>query len=227
MNCRGVEERLDAYVAGALSQRDTHAVEQHVARCGSCRDDLVFLQSLRDEVSELPRSIDPPHDLWPAVARRVRATGDAGHELAASHRLRPRASASARLRPLVTVPAVAAALVLAALSSAMTFVLVRPAVRQAAIESAPPVGAVLTIEDRYRGALEDLTAALDARRAELDPRLARVLEENLRMIEEAIRESRTALAQNPGNVVLTRMLETTYATKLDLLRRATRVASET
>lgn len=224
MNCRRVEERLDAYAEGLLPTRERQEVERHLARCAACRDDLAFLRSLAQEIEDLPRSIEPPHDLWPDVAPRVRASRDA---IPASGHLRRHPTASVRLRLPATAGALAAAIALVVISSAVTFMLVRQAGPPARLATGSTASSVPRVAVHYQAALEDLTAALNARRAELDPELVRVLEENLLLIEEAIREARAALALDPGNPLLTRMLETTYATKLDLLRRAARVGSET
>lgn len=75
-------------------------------------------------------------------------------------------------------------------------------------------------ETRYLGAIEDLQDTLDRERAELAPQTIAILERNLAIIDRAIAESRTALARDPANRDLSRMVLSAYEQKLQLLQRA-------
>jgi hypothetical protein len=195
------------------------------------------LRRLRDAVASLPRSIEPERDAWPAIrerieARRVRsiAPGSAGR-------------ASAGPRRVAWFAAAAVALV--TVSSGLTMWIMRGrAVPQAA--SAPAAGPPATADSsrapaappapgtrfaaaaasispvfaRYDAAAADLASELDARRARLDPRTVAVLDSCIRRIDAAIAEARTALRQDPKNLVITELLTVSYRQKLDLLKRA-------
>jgi len=77
MNCRDLDDRLDALLAGKLSADERRAVEEHLARCDRCRE----LESLaRAGLPDLEAAEDP--ELTDAILNRTsgRACGRA-HEL--------------------------------------------------------------------------------------------------------------------------------------------------
>ena len=65
------EERLNAYVDGALDVSEREAVERHLATCATCRADVQRLRELLASATALPKSIAPPRDLWPQIAPRL------------------------------------------------------------------------------------------------------------------------------------------------------------
>jgi len=54
MICRELNERLDDYLAGRLSDEDRAAFERHLARCSQCRDDL---RTYRDTIELVRHSM--------------------------------------------------------------------------------------------------------------------------------------------------------------------------
>jgi hypothetical protein len=162
------------------------------------------------EVARLPRSIEPPSDLWRPISTRIGeqkvVTGVFG---------------SAR-RPWWTrgpsLAAAAAALVV--LSSTVTMLVVRrTGVAPAA--SAMLSSDFISLEAQYALAAEEIVVALAQGEVGMTEGTRRVLERNLRVIDNAINESRAALARDPANQELKDMVLTVYQHKLDLLRRAT------
>ena len=79
-----------------------------------------------------------------------------------------------------------------------------------------------TIED-----IEELRQILAAGRDKLDPATVQSLEESLVAIDLAIRQGRTALQADPQNPYVRDHLDETMRRKVDLLRRATQLASAT
>jgi hypothetical protein len=71
MNCEKMENRLHDYVDGVLAPGERHEVERHLKACMNCRQELRFLQALRQQVARLPQSLEPPRDLWPEIAARI------------------------------------------------------------------------------------------------------------------------------------------------------------
>ena len=67
------EEQLNGLVDGALNGTAREAAERHLAECESCRRDLRQAQTLVAQARALPRSIDPPADLWPGIAPQLAA----------------------------------------------------------------------------------------------------------------------------------------------------------
>lgn len=196
------------------------------------------LRRLLDSVAALPRSIEPGRDAWPAIrdrieAQRVRA-------------IAPSATAATIARPRRTVWIAAAAVVLIALSSGVTILVLRSR-PIAQVVSTPPVSPPVAPDSgrapgmpvepgphlvsvtgasiglvfaRYDAAAADLATELDARRAKLDPRTVAVLDSCIRTIDAAIAEARGALRQDPKNAVVAELLTVSYRQKLDLLKRA-------
>ena len=212
LTCVGVQDRLDAYLAGSLGLGERGGVERHLTDCSSCRGELAFLRTLLEDARALPRSLDPERDLWPELAERLDAAEGRG-------------SRHWRWTPLA-----AAAIALVALSGALVVAaLLRDpqptSMATAAPEVRPAVG-VAAFEAEYADALAELQSALETGRDALAPETIVVIEESLRLIDLAIAEARAALAADPANADLARRLGSSYALKVDLLRRAARLAAE-
>jgi Putative zinc-finger len=69
MNCKEVEESIDAYALGALERREAEAVERHLAECGDCR---VQFEESRAVVGSLPLAV-PFKSAPPALFHRTMA----------------------------------------------------------------------------------------------------------------------------------------------------------
>ncbi len=78
---------------------------------------------------------------------------------------------------------------------------------------------------QYDAAVVDLERILRDDRARLDPRTVMVIERNLQTIDDAIGQARRALDADPANPYLNSHLADARRRKLDLLRRATELAS--
>ncbi|HEU4698754.1 MAG TPA: hypothetical protein VFS40_06205 [Gemmatimonadales bacterium] len=167
-------------------------------------DDAAALAPL---VAALPRSLEPPHDLWPAIADRLGPPAAAATTRGASAFLARRWS---------TAAALAAGLALAALSSGATAWLLR---RSEGAVAAAPAG-LAPGEAAYQRTAAELARVLAARRGELAPATAATLARNLAIIDQAIAESRAALAHDPGNDDLVALLYASYEQKVALLRQA-------
>jgi len=200
MNCDAARDLIDPFLAGTLDAAGRRDLEEHLATCPACRETLEDATALRPATAALPRSIDPPHDLWPAITRRL------------SRR-------AARPRWQIAALAAAAALVLMAGSSALTLWLVRERGTPRVASSTTPA-----IEAGYVTATADLMRALDAERGRLAPATVATLERNLAVIDAAIAESRAALAADPGNRDLEALLWASYRQKVALLQQASRLA---
>lgn len=201
MNCDAVRELIDRYIAGALPPAEREALERHAASCAACAEDLASARAVHPAVQALPRAIEPPHDLWPEIERRL---------------LPGSRSTRAPRRWRLAGLAAAAAIMLVAGSSALTLWLVR--------DHAPASAAATpAIEAGYVNASAELLRALDAERARLSPATVATLERNLAVIDAAIAESRAALATDPGNHDLAALLWASYRQKVALLQQATRL----
>lgn len=201
MTCDEFRDLLDGYVAGRLAPPVMEAASRHASGCDACRDDLDAAVMLAGPVAALPRTIPPPSDLWPSVARRIQ-----------------------RSRWRTPLLAAAAALVLMAAASLATMLLV-PHPR-ALVSHAADSGAALMVDVAYEARVASLERALERDRDRLDPATVRIVEHNLEVIDRAIAESREALARDPGNRDLRALLESGHEQKLSLLEQVTRMARE-
>lgn len=206
MTCAQLRIRLDAYASGTLPPAEAAAFEEHLTTCAAC---AVFLEAAEPDLAQtaaLPRALEPRTDLWPGIHARIAPRGGLG-----GHR--------------ITMPGwllAAAAALLVAVSSGATLLLVRQSTR----EPAPsPAAAFSPLEVQYASATADLGAALDQARQRLSPETIRTIERNLAVIDSALAESRRALAGDPGNTSLERLVIATWQQKVDFLRRATALSA--
>lgn len=70
MNCEQIHGLLNEYVDGELAAVDREAVEQHIAGCTGCREELRALQQTAELVRSLPR-MPAPQELAGAVKSRM------------------------------------------------------------------------------------------------------------------------------------------------------------
>lgn len=211
------DERLHDYVDGLLDAAERATIERHVEACAACTTSVRELRVLLGDIARLPRGIAPGRDLLPAIGAAI----DAGYGEASALRLplRERTLWSARHA------LAAAAIVLVALTSAVTALVVRTTPDPSAVVAVSAPGAFAPeefrrIEANYVAATDELEAVLASRRSELAPETVRILEENLRIIDAALAEAGAALRGDPGNAALSEMMVAAYEKKLDLLRRA-------
>jgi hypothetical protein len=204
-----VDDRLDDYVDGSLSEGEFQEVELHIASCAACRDEERHLRRILAQASALPREIEPSRDLWAGIAERIEA----------ERRVRPAWWGSIGL-------ALAATLVVAV--GGALFLRTEPAYVVPALTTIPAshdptsIGAA---EQEYEHAATALMAALQARRDSLSPETLRSVEKNLLVMDQALGEVRAALGRDPGNPELTRMLVSTHRKKVETLRLMVRLST--
>ncbi len=165
------------------------------------------------------RDETPSRDLWPGVASRLDAAG-----------------VTRRKQLVFTLPQLAmAASLLIAVASGLTWLAARPqapAPQKIVQAESEPAGLVQGdvqnanfADAQFNAAVTDLERILREERDRLDPRTVLVIERNLKAIDDAIREARLALNDDPANTYLNSHLADARRRKLDLLRRATTLAS--
>ncbi len=233
-------ERLSEVLDDELAAAERRELAEHLEECAGCRTTLAELRRVVARADGLPDR-PPAADLWPGIAARIRGRADeAGRSaLPALPPLElPEGDQATRGRPRrvvsMTLPQLAAAGLLVALVSAGIVWLLsaglpgRPGTRQVAGPTAPGTSAAPAAAGdagAYDAAVAELREALAEGRGDLDSSTVRVLEQNLTLIERSIDQSRRALAADPANPYLRQHLEDTMRRKLELLQRATLVAS--
>jgi hypothetical protein len=219
-------ERLSEYIDGTLSDSERAGLERHLAACAPC---AATLEELRRVVARAQALDDrpPAADLWPRIAEQIGVSSGA-HRVVS---LEPRRWGR---RFSFTLPQlVAASVALALLSGSAVWLLAARNAgprRTVATETAPltPMmtnAGAYDINPRYAAAVADLERALEQRRGRLDTTTVRVIEKNLGIIDRAIRNAQSALAADPGNTYLNLHLAEQMRRKVELLRRATALAS--
>jgi len=105
----------------------------------------------------------------------------------------------------------------------------RPASRDEASAAAYGVRVenVNLADAQYDAAVADLEQALKAGRGRLDASTIAIVEHNLHIIDQAINQARDALVTDPANSYLSSHLVDARRRKLNLLRRATALTTET
>ena len=236
-------DKLSDYLDDELTPDERYAVESHLQGCAACARVLEELKAVAARARAI-ESRPPDGDLWPVVAARIdaRQAGRVVHMPTLSERQRVEGR-----RFSFTMPQLAAAsLLIAAMSGALAWsVSDRIAARSTAgpavaVDTAPQPGPterdglaeradavpVSLADAQYDAAVADLEKALKAGRNRLDPQTIAIVEHNLQTIDEAIRQAREALAGDPANTYLSGHLLDARRRKLDLLRRAAELTSE-
>jgi Putative zinc-finger len=212
-------DRLSEYLDGELSPKERAELEAHLGSCSRCLEVVSELSGVIARAAVLPDR-EPETDLWSGV----RAGMDAKQVVNLESRRKVRRF-SFSLPQLV---AAAAALVLVSGGSAW---LATPQ-GTSTVASTPAPSQVRTqpvVWDR-RGrsdeAVGELERVLETERGKLDSTTIRVLTQNLALIDRAIDQARKALDADPNNAYLNDHLARTMRKKIEVLRRAADLASQ-
>jgi hypothetical protein len=230
-------DQLGAFAEGTLEGERRTEMARHLESCAECREEVRWTRELRERARELPLEAVPAPDQWSRIEARIRASSrPPAAEVVSIEAARRRKPRPVWGRNLVLA---AAAVVLVALSSAITLTLARsgvdptgppvPVAGEPRAPGAPDGGVVFAsaveeVEEAYGPAIRELEEALLQDRDRLSPETVEVIEENLRIIDRAIRDAREALAADPANPRATRMLNGMYETKVQVLQQAASLA---
>jgi hypothetical protein len=239
-------DRLSEFQDDELTSAEHAACEAHLAECETCRGVLRELQYVT-KAARADGDRNPSVDLWPGILARLETVQqDAAVEgptsvngVAIGTGAASPIPFRARRQISFTLPQLAlAASLLIAVSAGVSYVaagraLSRPAPQEAPIQAMaetmmPPSADVVPAnfaDAQFDQAVLDLERILIEQRDELDPRTVVVIERNLTVIDDAIRQARAALDADPANTFLNSHLADARRRKLDLLRRATAIAS--
>jgi hypothetical protein len=209
MTCPEIQDRLDDYVDGALSEREFQEVELHLHGCAECRKQERALRAILAQAEALPEGMEPPRDLWPGIAARL-----------------GRRSILARFPSGVTRPGMWASLAAAAAVILAVGVMLRQG--GSAGPGTVPTGTKVPVastepnldpaEQEYQRATSELMAALSKQKEGLAPETQKAVDDNLKVIDTALNDLRAAIKKDPSNQKLNKMLVATHQKKVDMLR---------
>ncbi|HJU66681.1 MAG TPA: hypothetical protein VJ650_00435 [Gemmatimonadaceae bacterium] len=211
------DQTLSDLLDDGLDATARAAAEEHFAVCDACFTRMQRMRMLVASAAALPRAMPAPAGEWQRIRSRLHPAGPRG----ASEPWWTRRSAL-----------LAAGLALVIASSGVTALLVRGERNVAVQQPAPAVtAAALTprlaaLEHEYATVTKDLERQLAERKHALAPETVIAVERSLRTIEGAIAEAREALARDPGSETLARLLVAGHDQKVELLRRATRLVTQ-
>lgn len=215
------------YLDGELPPARKREMEQHLTECPECRALLEDLRLLVTRSRALP-DVPPNRDLWPGIAARL--AGEAPAPALASHP-KPRSWTARRISFSIPQFAAACAAMLALLAGFGWYAFVRVP-EQARLAtgkaSVPAMNAEATAASADQPAIHDiaeLRKILASGRGKLAPATVRSLEESLVIIDVAIKQAQRALEADPGNPYVKAHLNETMHRKIELMRRATQLAS--
>lgn len=211
------DQTLSDLLDDARDSAARSAAEEHLAACDVCFSRHQRMRMLIIQAGSLPRMMPAPEGEWQAIRARLQTGGSR----AATTPWWTRRSAL-----------LAAGLALVIASSAITAGVVggrRDGAQQTAARSravAPLTPRLAALEHEYTTVSRDLERQLAERKHTLAPETVAAVERSLRTIEAAIAEAREALARDPGSETLARLLVAGHDQKVELLRHAARLATQ-
>lgn len=209
------EEQLQGAADATLDAEQMRVAYGHLATCESCAADVARLRTVMTRAREAIPGAPRLDDLWPEIRSRIEDSKIVRPEAFAA----PAIGARSR-RPWLAIGSVAlaATLLVAALAEMQGW---RPRSSDGAQPSsdvvfASAVDSTRLYEDESRRLLNDL----EMQRAMMGPSAAASLSGDLAIIDKSIAEQKEAIARDPRNVALQRLLASSYREKVELLRRA-------
>jgi hypothetical protein len=218
MSCHEWSSCFDDFLDGRLDAAEEKGLQTHIAGCPSCAGELASIRELRDLAAALPRSLEPPRDLWPGIEARVSATKVVRGRFG-------RRAILAAAAAVVIVSSVVTAYFLGR-SQAVMVTAEAPTV----VESGPSDVLLASFEGlgvyNYLDTRTELLDALEARKHELSGETMEVVMDNLLLIDQAMDRIAEALGEDPENEFLMKQLAGAYRRQIDLLQRAVRMPAE-
>jgi hypothetical protein len=221
---------ISDYLDGTLDPGTHRQVERHLAGCTECAALLSDFERVVGRARVLVEEDTlPSEDLWPGIEARLRRAANAPLPVPVRITAVPERR-SLKPRISFTIPQLAAAcLALVVLSAAGAFYVGRGSRKAETASIAPqlpaPAAATMVESQDAIKDVERLRELLASRRNDLNPATVAALETSLRTIDSAIRQAQLALAADPKNPYLRDHLDDTMRRKVDLMRRATMLAS--
>ena len=213
------EDERQAFADETMSSEQRATAEVHIAACQSCALDVARLTTLMKRIHETPAPAPtaPLDDLWPTIRARIEQSKVVS--LPADAPLVRRTSG--RMWWFGSIGGVAAAVLIgmAVMRGRPTDADDAAGLGATAMTAEPSLIAVVDSAHAYEQEARILLDKLELRRAMLRPETAEALARDLHVVDVAIAELKEAVARDPNNPALRRLLATSYRQKVDLLKR--------
>lgn len=188
MSCL-TEERIQQWVDHELDEVARRSASAHIETCTDCRRRVDEIIALVDAAERLPRSIEPPRDLWPEIEARMSTSS-------ASHRFRiswPQLAAAAAVLAL-------GILIGLRMQSEWQAPAVEPRV-EATVAGGPSNADpdYLALAGEVRALRRQVEALVAERGARLDQPTLAAVNETLSTLQNADREITQAIEENPDS----------------------------
>jgi hypothetical protein len=231
MTCNELAEKLADFLEDDVDDTTRERIEAHAGSCAECGALLADLRRLRTDAAALPE-LSPSRDLWAGIASRIETP---------VVELKNTRVASATMAPVwrrrVWVGLAAAGLVAITATVTRQMTTRSMAQRSAAVQTARVASAPIdpeavrftNVTDKqaaYDQEIAGLRDILNKRRPQLDSATVAIVEHNLAVIDEAIAQCAQALRKDPASRFLEESLDDALETKVQLLRRATTLSTQ-
>jgi hypothetical protein len=209
------EEERHALADGSLSPEQVPPLEAHLRGCAACADDVSRIRTLMTRIHDEPVPVAPAplDELWPSIRTRIEAS-----KVVPLSPNAIRLEGRRRARRVGSSIMLAAALVIAAFALGVRAKSRGPASR-AEDTNATSLITVADSAHAYEEEAQTLLNQLELRRSMLRPEAVVAIDHDLRVVDSAIAELKEAIARDPNNPALRRLLASSYRQKVEVLRR--------
>ena len=210
------EEERQRLADGPIAVGQDDAVHAHLRACVACASDVAALQNLTMRARQLAGE-EPTielAELWPGIRSRIESSKVV--TMASEQTVE-----AARVpRRLGAIAGIAAVLVIAVWLGARTeFGGSGSRVARVRADTSAPLQFVDDSVRVYKEEAQVLLDRLELTRSMLEPSAAAAIDKDLAVIDSAITELQTAIARDPRNPALQRLLAMSYREKIEVLLR--------
>jgi len=209
------EEERHAHAEGSLPAEQLPVIETHLLGCAECADDVARIRMLMTRIHDAPAPATPPplDELWPMIRTRIEAS-----------KVVPLSPNAIRLDGRRRARRVGSSIMMAAAVVIMAVVLgVRARSHRAASDAAntEPTSLIAVADSAhaFEEQAQTLLNQLELQRSMLRPEAVVAIDHDLRVVDSAIAELKEAIAHDPNNPALRRLLASSYRQKVDVLKR--------
>ena len=206
------EEERQGAADGTLAAEQMREACAHLASCEECAADVARLRGVAMRAREASMSETSHEDLWPAIRSRI--------DRSKVVRLDAAPASFAPRRPWLAIAStvLAASLLIAALAEMQRWRPREQPASQAAVDVA--FASAADSSRMYEDESKRLLNELEMQRAMMHPSASASLDGDLLVIDRSIGELKAALARDPHNLALQRLLAASLRQKVELLERA-------